>query len=131
MSGDTLRIYKLKAFARFQRREGLADAGLAKAVRSAEEGLVDADLGSRLIKQRVARAGQGKSGGYRTVLAFRRGERSVFLYGFAKSERANIDDDEHGALRDIVRTYLELDVKKIEAAIAAGELLEVGYGEKE
>jgi hypothetical protein len=59
------------------------------------------------------------------------GERSVFLYGFAKSERANIDDDELEALRDIARTYLELDVKKIEAAIAAGELLEVGYGEKE
>jgi len=126
-----LRIYKLKAFARFQRREGLADVGLAKAVRNAEEGLVDADLGGCLIKQRVAGAGQGKSGGYRTVLAFRRGERSVFLYGFAKSERANIDDDELEALRDLGRTYLELDAKKIEAAIAAGELLEVGYGEKE
>ena len=126
-----MRIYKLKAFARFQRREGLADAGLAKAVRNAEEGLVDADLGGGLIKQRVARAGQGKSGGYRTVLAFRRGERSVFLYGFAKNERANIDDDELEALRDLARTYLELDAKKIGAAIAAGELLEVGYGEKE
>jgi len=65
------------------------------------------------------------------VLAFRRGERSVFLYGFVKSERANIDDDELEALRDIARTYLELDAQKIEAAIAAGELLEVGYGEKE
>ena len=131
LSVGALRIYKLKAFARFQRREGIADVGLAKAVRNAEDGLVDADLGGGLIKQRVARAGQGKSGGYRTVLAFRRGERSVFLYGFAKSERANIDDDELEALRDIARTYLELDVKKIEAAIAAGELLEVGYGEKE
>ena len=126
-----VRVYKLKAFARFQRREGITDVGLAKAVRSAEEGLVDADLGGGLIKQRVARAGQGKSGGYRTVLAFRRGERSVFIYGFSKNERANIDDDELDALRDIARTYLELDVKKIEAAIAAGELLEVGYGEKE
>ena len=32
-----MRVYKLKAFARFQRREGIADAGLVKAVRSAEE----------------------------------------------------------------------------------------------
>lgn len=44
-----MRVYKLKAFARFQRREGIADAGLAKAVRSAEEGLVDAELGGGLI----------------------------------------------------------------------------------
>ena len=121
----------MKAFARFQRREGIADAGLAKAVRSAEEGLVDAELGGGLIKQRVARAGQGKSGGYRTVIAFRRGERSVFLYGFAKSERANIDHDELEALREVARAYLELEPKRIEAAIAAGELMEVRYDETE
>lgn len=124
-----MRVFKLKAFARFQHREGIADTGLAKAVRSAEEGLVDADLGGGLIKQRVARAGQGKSGGYRTVIAFKRGERSVFLYGFAKSERANIDRDELDALREVARAYLELDPKKVEAAIAAGELLEVRYDE--
>ena len=121
----------MKAFARFQRREGIADAGLVKAVRSAEEGLVDAELGGGLIKQRVARAGQGKSGGFRTVIAFRRGERSVFLYGFAKSERANIDHDELEALREVARAYLELEPKRIEAAIAAGELMEVRYDEKE
>jgi hypothetical protein len=126
-----VRVYKVKAFARFQRREGIADAGLAKAVRSAEEGLVDAELGGGLIKQRVARAGQGKSGGYRTVIAFRRGERSVFLYGFAKSERANINHDELEALREVARTYLELEPKRIEAAIAAGELMEVRYDETE
>ena len=78
-----------------------------------------------------ARQGEGKSGGYRTVIAFRRGERSVFLYGFAKSERANIDHDELEALREVARAYLELEPKRIEAAIAAGELMEVRYDEKE
>lgn len=92
---------------------------------------VDAELGGGLIKQRVARAGQGKSGGFRTVIAFRRGERSVFLYGFAKSERANIDHDEFEALREVARTYLKLEPKRIEAAIAAGELMEVRYDETE
>jgi hypothetical protein len=58
-----VRIYKLKAFARFQRKERISDASLVKAIRSAEDGLVDADLGGGLIKQRIARAGQGKSGG--------------------------------------------------------------------
>ena len=60
-----MRVYKVKVFARFQRREHITDETLAKAVKSAEEGLVDADLGGGLIKQRVARPGQGKSGGYR------------------------------------------------------------------
>lgn len=89
-----MRLYKLKAFARFQRREQIADRALANAVRRAENGLVDADLGGGLIKQRVARPGQGKSGGFRTIVAYRRGDRAVFLYGFAKSERENLNDDE-------------------------------------
>ncbi len=89
-----MRIYKVKGFARFQCRERIEDAALAKAVRGMEGGLIDADLGGGLFKQRVARPGQGKSGGYRTVIAYRRGERAVILLGFAKSERGNIDDDE-------------------------------------
>jgi hypothetical protein len=55
--GIGVRVYKVKVFKRFQRRERIADASLAKAVRSAEDRLVDADLGGGLIKQRVARPG--------------------------------------------------------------------------
>ena len=124
-----MRVYKIKGFARFQRREHIADASLAEAVSGAERGLIDADLGGRLIKQRVARPGQGKSGGFRTLIAYRRGDRAVFLFGFAKSERANIDDDELEEWRHIGRAYLGLDDKGIEAAIAANELMEVSHGE--
>ena len=124
-----MRIYRLKGFARFQRRERIADAALVKAVRDASAGLVDADLGGGLIKQRVARAGKGKSGGFRTLVAYRRGERAVFLYGFAKSGRANIDDDELQAWRRVGRGYLGLDANALAATIAAGELTEVNYGE--
>ncbi len=72
------RIYKLKGFARFQRKERISDAALRKTIGSVEAGLVDADLGGGLVKQRLARAGQGKSRGYRTAIAFRRGDRAVF-----------------------------------------------------
>ena len=124
-----MRIYKLKGFARFQRRERIADAALAEAVAGAERGLVDAELGGGLIKQRVARPGRGKSGGFRTLIAYRRGQRAVFLFGFAKSERANIDADELEAWRQVGRAYLGLDDKGIAAAIAANELKEVGHDE--
>lgn len=126
-----MRLYKLKAFARFQRRERIADKALGKAVRSAEDGLVDADLGGGLIKQRVARPGQGKSGGFRTIIAYRRGDRAVFLFGFAKSERENLDDDELAYWQQVGRAYLGLDEDGIEAAIAADELMEVSYGDEE
>jgi hypothetical protein len=126
-----MQLYKLKAFARFQRREQIADKALEKAVRAAEDGLVDADLGGGLIKQRVARRGQGKSGGYRTIVAYQRGSRAVFLFGFAKSDRENLDDDELAYWRRVGRAYLGLDDDGLEAAITADELMEVRYGEEE
>jgi hypothetical protein len=124
-----VRIYKLQAFARFQRKERISDASLVKAIRGAEQGLVDADLGGGLIKQRIARAGHGKSGGYRTVIAFRRGERAVFLFGFAKNERSNIDDDELDEFRRLARVYLHLSANKIAALIEDDELMEVSNDE--
>jgi hypothetical protein len=120
-----VRIYKLKAFARFQRKERMSDASLVEAIHRAEEGLVDADLGAGLIKQRIARAGQGKSGGYRTVIAFRRRERAVFFFGFAKNERSNIDDEELEEFKCLAHVFLELSAKKIAALIEDNELMEV------
>jgi hypothetical protein len=89
-----VRIYKSRWFQRFAREEGIADAVLREAVVRAEMGQIDAGLGGEVIKQRVSRPGQGKSKGYRTIIFFRRGAKAFFMYGFAKSRRANIDDDE-------------------------------------
>ena len=119
------RIYKLRGFVRFQRKERISDASLRQAIGSVEAGLVDADLGGGLVKQRLARAGQGKSGGYRTVIAVRRGDCAVFLYGFAKNERSNIDADELEEFRRLARGYLGLTAQQIAMLIAENELMEV------
>ena len=70
------------------------------------------------------------SGGFRTIIAYRRGSRAVFLFGFAKSERENLDDDELAEWQHIGRAYLALDDEGLEAAIAIDELMEVTYGEE-
>jgi hypothetical protein len=105
----------------------MADQALCEAIERAERGLVDADLGGGVIKQRIAREGQGRSGGYRTLLAFRLNHRAVFLYGFAKSERDNIEDDELTTLQEIAASWLAADAKQIESAIANKILQEVHY----
>jgi hypothetical protein len=122
-----VRLFKLKAFARFQRREGIADKVLSNAIGGMEKGIIDADLGGGLIKQRVARPGQGKRGGFRTIIAYRRGNRAIFLFGFAKSERENLNHGELAQWQRIGRAYLGLDDKGLEAAVAADELMEVSY----
>ncbi len=89
-----MRVFKTREFARFARRESIGDERLCEFVERAQRGLVDADLGGGLVKQRIAREGKGRRGGYRTLLAFRAGNRTAFLYGFAKNERDNIGPDE-------------------------------------
>lgn len=120
-----IEVFKTKWLARFARRERLDNASLKNAIDRAERGIVDANLGGGLIKQRVARAGQGRSGGYRMLLAYRSGERAVFLYGFAKNERENIEGDELQTLREIGAGWLAADAKGIARAILEDALQEV------
>ena len=120
-----MKVYSTKTFRRFQRKEGISDAALVAAVDRANAGIIDADLGGGLIKQRIARSGQGKRSGYRTIMAYRAGERSVFLYGFGKNERNNIDGDELARWKVTGRVILEGDADWIVSAIADGHLTEV------
>ena len=84
-----LQTLKTRAFARFADREGLEDAALCDAVRCARSGLIDADLGG-VMKQRIARKGGDRSGGFRTRVLLRRGELAFSVYGFARSDRENL-----------------------------------------
>ena len=120
-----MRTFKTKAFARFADREGLEDAALCEAVRRAGEGLIDADLGSGVIKQRIARKGGGRSGGFRMIVLFRRGALAFFVYGFAKSDRENLRRDEVATYRLLAHEYLSLDAAGIDAVRATGTIIEV------
>ena len=93
--------------------------------------MIDADLGGGLIKQRVARQGQGRSGGYRMIVAYRAKGRAVFLFGFAKSDREDIEPDELMTVREIARDLLAANNEELARAIAEGELQELCYDDEE
>lgn len=124
-----MRVFKTKLFAKFAKRERLSEASLLQAVERARQGLVDADLGGGVIKQRVARQGQGRSGGYRTLIAYRFEDFAVFLFGFAKSDRDNIDDAELSDLQTIAGQWLA-DGSRIGKDVAAGILIEVKHDDE-
>jgi hypothetical protein len=88
-------------------------------------GLIDADLGGGVIKQRIARQGGGKSGGFRALILLKAGERAFFVHGFAKSDRDNIRNDELAALKRLAAELLNYDNAALAKAIAAGVLTEV------
>src|SRR5579872_5273664 len=118
-------VYVTKEFARFARKVRLANAKLLQAAQDVAAGHYDADLGSGVFKQRVAREGGGKSGGFRTIILFRVGSHSFFAYGFAKNDKANISAKELKALKRLADVLLGFSEEQIGVAQAAGELTKV------
>lgn len=120
-----MRIFKTRRFDRWAKTEDLPDKSLAKAVEEMNSGLVDAVLGGDVYKKRVARPGQGKSGSYRTILAFRLKDKAFFMYGFSKNQRANITSKELVALKRLASELLSYSDPQLKKAIENGELIEV------
>ena len=82
-------------------------------------------LGGGVIKQRIAHKGGGRSGGFRTIVLFRRDALTFFVYGFAKSGRENLRRDELATCRLLADEYLALDEAGLKAAPATGAIIEV------
>jgi hypothetical protein len=120
-----MEIYKTRWFERWARKEGLNNLSLCVAVREMTAGLYEADLGGGLLKKRIARSGHGKRGGFRTLVATNKGKLWVFVYGFAKNERSNIDKDEEEGLKKLATHLLSLTPEALEKAKRANELMEV------
>ncbi len=120
-----VRVYKNGWFQRFARKEKISDASLCEAVERASKGLIDADLGGGLIKQRVARPGSGRSSGYRTLVFFKEGDRAVFAYGFAKNNQDNLDEDDERDLKKSAKLTLGFTQAEIDRLVERGTLTEV------
>jgi hypothetical protein len=115
--GLAVRVFKNKTFARFAAKEGIGDDELKAAVDEMERGLCGYPLGGEVYKKRLARAGSGKSSGYRAIVYYRSGERTFFVYGFAKSDRDNIDPVELRVFKKAAKTDLLLTDEQLEARI--------------
>jgi hypothetical protein len=118
-------VFKTRWFDRWARKQNLSTRTLCEAVREMEAGLYEADLGGGLLKKRIARPGQGKSGGFRTLVATNKGSKWFFVFGFPKNVRSNIDKDEEEALKKLASHLLSLSPPGLSTAQRAGELMEV------
>ena len=120
-----MRVFKTHRFAKWAAAEKLTDTVLAGAVVEIVQGLVDAELGFQVVKKRIALGGKGKRGGIRTLLAFKQGDKTFFVYGFAKSERADVSAKELRALKLLARELLSYTKPALAKAVKAGKLIEV------
>lgn len=120
-----MRTFKLKLFKKWAKKEGLTETSLKKAIKEIENGLIDADLGGHVYKKRVGIQGRGKRGGVRTLIAFKIEENAFFMYGFAKNQLDNIEEDELRALKRLATELLGYSDNDLETAMEAGEIIEV------
>lgn len=120
-----MKVFKNAWFGRFARKEEISAAALWDAVQRAEKGQIDADLGGGVIKQRIARPGKSKSKGYRSIILFRKGKLSFFVYGFSKSELGNIREDEEAQFKKMAKYVLSLTDVQLSELVANGQFEEV------
>lgn len=121
MSADFQKQVVLK----FAREEGIQDKELCEAVSEAERGLIDADYGGGVIKQRIARPNEGKSGGFRSIILYRQGEKAFFVFGFLKKEKDNIKIDEVRWFKKMAKSTFALSEDQLEKLIKTGDFRSV------
>ena len=122
-----MKLFLTKEFARLARKNDVGEADLKEAVRRAENGLVDAEIGASLIKQRIARKGGGRSGGFRTIVFYKAGDRAVFLHLFAKNQQANLSDLERDAYREFAKFLAGITTETMAELVHEGGWKEVPY----
>lgn len=125
-----MRVYKTKVFSKFAKKESISDIALMEAVERAEKGLIDADLGGYVIKQRIGREGQGRSSGYRVLIAARLKKRYIFLIGFAKNDKDNLSEEELKTTQEIAHSFIHAKITQIDLAVKEGQLKEIQYAKK-
>ena len=125
-----MRIFKNRWFAKFAKAEKIHDAKLCQTVHDAEKGLIDADYGGGVIKQRIARPNEGKSGGYRTIILYCQENKAFFVYGFAKHSRKNISKIEEQEFKQLAKLMFSRSDADLELLIKNGALVPVKCHEK-
>ena len=121
----TSQVFVTKTFARWMRKSQVTDLDILGATEEMVQGLIDANLGGYLVKKRVALQGRSKSAGARTIVATKFEQRWIFLFGFEKNERSNIDANELKVLQELAASLLDLDQQAIASAVSAGQLFQL------
>jgi len=114
-----------KHFSRWVAKQKIPKRELANALTEVVVGNFEANLGGYLFKKRIRFEGQGKSGGGRIIICYKKGDRAIFIHGFAKNEKLNLSKKELIAFKELSKILLRLSPKELEIAIENKDLIEV------
>ena len=113
-----------KWFSKWVKKSKISNKSLLSAIENFETGNI-VDLGGGLYKIRVSRPNQGKSGGYRTLVIYKKEDLALFVYGFAKNEKDNISATELSFFKKQAKHILNFNKDQINQAMACGEFIKL------
>lgn len=124
-----MRIFKTKAFHKWTIAEEVGDNVLTKAAAEMEQGLYEANLGGNVYKKRIPMDGRGKKSGARVIVGFKMNEVAIFIYGFAKNQKANVTSKESAALKELAKVYFTFTYsdQQLDELVDKNSLIEVPY----
>ena len=122
--------FKVRKFSNEAKKENLCDSLLSKTLSDflslGKPGQLKFALGAGLYKLRIAtKEGRGKSGGSRSILAFKNDSRVIWLHLFSKNDKGNVTINELKKLKILSNILLDLPGEEITRLIGLGELCEV------
>jgi hypothetical protein len=120
-----MRVFKSTWFTRFAAKEDITDGELIEMVNRLEAGQAEADLGGGVYKVRLARSGEGKSGGYRIIVFFRSEDITFYYYAYPKAARLNISEKQLRSFKKVAKKYLAMTDREQTEAVNAREFVEI------
>lgn len=125
--GVEMRIFKTEDFHEFAEHEGLMDQQIVQIIKEMERGLHNGNLGGNVFKKRIAIGGRGKRSGLRSIIAYKKENKAILIYGYAKNVRDDISPREKEAFKKLSNAYLCMDDLALGRLLKNGELIEVKY----
>jgi hypothetical protein len=116
---------KTKWFNKWSKKNSIKDDTLIKTITSMTDNLGSVNLGSGLHKVRISRDLEGKSGGFRSIVVLKQNELAIFVYGFAKNEKDNLDKDELKYFKKLAKDLLKIEIKKYKNLMQSGEFIRI------
>jgi hypothetical protein len=103
---------KTKWFNKWANKNSISDKVLIATIDNISNDLHVVNLGGGLYKVRTPRIGAGKSGGYRTYVVHKKMDKAIFVFGFSKTDKDNLDKVELKYFKKLAKDLLQISVKE-------------------
>lgn len=114
-----------KHFSKWASKQKISEESLSLALTEVQSGNFEASLGGHIYKKRIKFEGQGKSGSGRTIICYKKGDKAIFIHGFAKNQKSSLSKKELNVFKELSEILFNLSSKELLIAINNGDIIEV------